>query len=128
MGEFQEHMEKSKAKGLLAKRLYVVISTAGDDTGLMQQHFADHLAYQKSLEVKGVLFAAGPFGDENEEDMGGESLVIYRAANLAEAKGYAEGDPMHKAGARTYRLRPWLVNEGGFTVKVTFSDGGREFT
>jgi hypothetical protein len=30
---------------------------------------------------------------------------------------------MHKAGARAFTVRPWLVNEGGLTIKVSFSDG-----
>lgn len=126
MGEFLDHVEKSKAKGLLAKRLYVVISTVVDPE-LMQQNFEQHLAYQIELEAAGVLFAAGPFGDDNEDGMGGESMIIYRAGSLADAKRHADADPMHKSGAKTARIRPWLVNEGGFTLKVTFSNGGREF-
>ena len=33
---------------------------------------------------------------------------------------------MHASGARTFTLRPWLLNEGMVTMKVTYSDGGRE--
>lgn len=128
MGKFQDHVAASKAKGLLAMQLYVILSTVGDDLDLFQATFAEHLAYQKELEAKGVLFAAGPFADDEEENMAGQSLIIYRARNLAEAKELAANDPMHKVGAKTFRVRPWLVNEGGFTVKVTFSNGGREFT
>ncbi len=30
---------------------------------------------------------------------------------------------MHKAGGRTFEVRPWLINEGNLTLQVTFSDG-----
>lgn len=122
MGAFQEHVDLAKSKGLLAKKLYVVISTLADE-GAAKAVFADHLAYQKHLETDGVLFAAGPFGDDREDGMAGESLIIYRAKDLSQAKGYAAADPMHKSGGRTYRLRPWCLNEGGFNLRVTFSDG-----
>jgi len=49
-------------------------------------------------------------------------MVIIRANSLSEAELVAANDPMHKSGARSYRVRPWLMNEGNFTVKVTYSD------
>ena len=52
-------------------------------------------------------------------------MVIIRAGSLQEAQEIAASDPMHKAGARSFRARPWLLNEGTVTIKVTFSDGGR---
>ena len=42
------------------------------------------------------------------------------------ARAIAEADPMHARGARRYRIRPWLLNEGSLTLRVTYSDGGRE--
>ena len=126
MGDFQDHVDMAKSKGLLAKKLYVILSTAADAEAA-KTVFLEHLEYQKKMESKGVLFAAGPFGDEQEDGMGGESLIIYRAANIAEAKEYAAKDPMHKAGGRTYRVRPWCINEGGFDLHVTFSNGQHQF-
>lgn len=38
----------------------------------------------------------------------------------------AAEDPMHVAGARTFHVRPWLLNEGSMTLRVTYSDGGRK--
>ena len=38
-------------------------------------------------------------------------MVIIRAGSLAEAKEIAASDPMHASGARSYTVRPWLVNE-----------------
>ncbi len=50
-------------------------------------------------------------------------MVIVRAGSLAEARKIAEADPMHARGARTFRIRPWLLNEGSLTVRLTYSDG-----
>jgi hypothetical protein len=33
---------------------------------------------------------------------------------------------MRKSGARSYAVRPWLLNEGTVTIKQTYSDGKRE--
>ena len=48
---------------------------------------------------------------------------MIRARSLAHAKELAASDPMHKAGARSFKVRPWLINEGGLTIKISFSDG-----
>jgi uncharacterized protein YciI len=85
-----------------------------------------HLAFQIGLEKHGIMFGAGPFWNDAEDAWEGEDMVIVRAASLTEAKAIAASDPMHKAAARGYTVRPWLLNEGTLTVKVTFSDGKRE--
>ena len=50
-------------------------------------------------------------------------MVIIRAESLAHAREIAESDPMHAAGARSFTVRPWLLNEGRITVTVDFSTG-----
>ncbi len=123
---WQQHVEKSKDRGLLAKQLYAVMWSPTGGAEAMAKVLPIHLEYQLKLEASGVLFAAGPLADDNEQEMSGDSLVILRAESLAEAKKIAENDPMFTNGAKSFRVRPWLVNEGGVTVKVTYSDGGRE--
>ena len=56
--------------------------------------------------------------------MQGVGLIIYRAESLEAARALAEGDPMHKSGARSFVLRSWLINEGSLTVHVGLSTGG----
>jgi uncharacterized protein len=72
------------------------------------------------------MFGAGPFWDDNEELWEGEGMVIIRAGALAEAKEIAATGPMHSSGARDFKVRPWLMNEGTITVKIRYSDGSRE--
>ena len=87
----------------------------------MQKHLPDHLAYQGKMEAAGHLFLAGPLSDEAGEGMSGNGLIIYRAANLEEAKSFADGDPMHERGIKTYRIRKWLVNEGSLSFGLSLS-------
>ena len=47
---------------------------------------------------------------------------VSTADSLAAAKEIADSDPMHKCGARSYHIRPWLLNEGRITVEMTFSN------
>lgn len=34
-----------------------------------------------------------------------------------------EADPMHACGARRFTVRPWLLNEGTFSVRLFYSGG-----
>ena len=78
------------------------------------------------LERKGIMFGAGPFWADNEVDWNGEGMVVIRAGSLAEAREIAAQDPMHSSGARSFKVRPWLLNEGTLTVKIDYSTGKRE--
>ncbi len=123
-----EHIEKVRARGVLGMQLYVVLTTPAAGLGPVLEHLQEHLAYQKELEARGVMFAAGPFADDAGEQWQGEGMVIIRAGSLAEAQAIAAADPMHRSGARKARVRPWLLNEGMINLKVTYSDGRREIT
>ncbi len=123
---WEAHHELVKEKGLLAKKLYVVLTKPAGSLDAIKANLPEHLDYQLELESNGALFAAGPFADDAETEWEGEGMVILRAESLEEARRLAENDPMHKCGARTFRLRPWMLNEGSITLKVTYSNGSRE--
>ena len=114
------------SRGMLQKQLYAVFTSPANGMGPVMANIEAHLKFQVELEQKGIMFGAGPFWTDDEKEWQGEGMVIIRAASLAEAKAIAETDPMHKSGARTFRVRPWLLNEGTVTIKVTYSDGKRE--
>lgn len=113
------------SKGMLQKQMYVVFTTPTNGLGPVMENLEAHLKFQIDLERRGITFGAGPFWADNEEDWEGEGMVIIRAGSLQEAQDIAASDPMHKSGARSFRVRPWLLNEGTVTIKVTYSDGGR---
>ena len=89
----------------------------------MLENLQRHLDYQESLEQRGVMFAAGPHWSDDEQRWEGEGMVVVRAGSFAEAEAIAQEDPMHASGARRYRVRPWLVNEGTLSVKLNFASG-----
>lgn len=114
------------SRGMLQKQLYAVFTSPTDGMGPVMANIEAHLKYQVELEEKGIMFGAGPFWTDDEAHWAGEGMVIIRAASLDEARRIAEADPMHKSGARSFTVRPWLLNEGTVTVKVRYSDGSRE--
>ena len=107
---------------MLGKRLYVIFSDPTEKGGDRRKIFPTHIAYQLELENKGILFAAGPFVDGRGKSSGA-GMIIIRAKSMAAAKRIADNDPFHKQGYRSYRIRPWIINEGGFSLRVKFSDG-----
>ena len=113
-------------KGMLQKQLYMVHTFPTNGLGPVMANIEPHLKFQVSLEERGIMFGAGPFWDDAEEKWEGEGMVIIRAGSLAEARKIAESDPMHSSGARNFKVRPWLMNEGTVTVKIRYSDGSRE--
>jgi uncharacterized protein YciI len=110
-------------RGFLTKRLYAVFTVPANGLGPVLAVLDEHAAYQVHLEELGVMFAAGPFANDAEDGWDGEGFFIYRADSKEEAIRYAEADPMHSSGARTFRVRTWLMNEGSFRVHINYSTG-----
>ena len=108
---------------MLNKDLYVVFTKPTNGMIPVMENLEEHLKFQVSLEKKGIMFGAGPFWEDNEIDWNGEGMVIIRADSLAQAKEIAETDPMHKSGARSFTVRPWLLNEGTINLSVNYSKG-----
>lgn len=121
MPKWSDYKRTAKERGALALELYAVNTAPSGPDADIPGNLPDHLAYQAKLESEGKLAFAGPVSDPTGEDMNGEGLIIYRAASLDDARALADADPMHKAGARTYTLRRWLVNEGSFSLSVGLS-------
>jgi hypothetical protein len=108
---------------MLNKDLYVVFTTPTNGMGPIMENIEAHLKFQVSLEEKGIMFGAGPFWEDNETDWKGEGMVIIRANSLSAAKEIAASDPMHSSGARSFTVRPWLLNEGTLNIKLNYSKG-----
>jgi uncharacterized protein YciI len=119
----EEVIGVSKARGFLAKQLYVIFTTPTKGIGPVMENLKVHLDYQEQLEKAGIMFAAGPHWTDDEKRWDGEGMVVVRAKSITEATAVAANDPMHISGARSYRVRPWLVNEGTVTVKLGFASG-----
>jgi uncharacterized protein len=120
---WRELVQYSEDHNLLAKRLYVVFSEPTSGIGPIMESLDPHVEYQTRLELDGTMFAAGPLATDDEQSWAGEGMFVYRADSMAQAGTYAEADPMHQSGARTFRVRPWLLNEGTFSVRLYYSGG-----
>lgn len=119
---WNEYKETARSRGALAFELYVVETTPAVAPEKMQATLPRHLAYQKKMEAEGHLFLAGPLSDDTGDQMQGSGLIIYRATSMDQANAFANADPMHSEGCRTFRLRKWLVNEGSPSFATALSD------
>lgn len=108
----------------LRMQLYVVTSIA-KNLDAVKQNLPEHRAYLRELENKDILFGAGPLWTDDGQYFEGDGMLIYRASSVAEAHQLAEADPMHKNGAREFKIRPWLLNDGSITIRVTLSEPQR---
>jgi uncharacterized protein YciI len=117
--EVEKILEASK--GMLQRQLYVILTEPVSGLGPILENIEDHLAFQVDLETRGVMFAAGPIWTDDEKSWTGSGMVVVRAGSRDEAIKIAESDPMHQRGARTFTVRPWLINEGSVTVKLSYS-------
>ena len=111
------------SKGMLQMQLFVVFTTPTNGMGPVMENIEEHLQFQVDLEQRGIMFGAGPFWADDEHTWNGEGMVIIRATSLEHAKEIAATDPMHSSEARSFTVRPWLLNEGRITVAVDFSTG-----
>jgi uncharacterized protein YciI len=114
-------LKYSAEQELLAKPLYLVLSTPAHGLERVLEVADEHIDYQRELESRGVMFAAGPLATLDQQNWEGDGAFVYRADSLATAKAIADADPMHHKGARTYEIRLWLLNEGNLGIEVQLS-------
>lgn len=115
---WRQRIENARAEGLSAREYFVVFTRPAQDREAVQRHLGIHLEYQRELERRGVIVAAGPLSDETGTEWTGRGMIILRAADLQEARAIADADPMHRDGVRRYEILPWLMNEGSFTLSI----------
>jgi uncharacterized protein YciI len=114
-------LKYSAEQNLLAKKLYLVLSTPVNGLDRVREVADEHIDYQRELESCGIMFAAGPLATIDEQYWEGEGAFVYRADSLGAAKTIADADPMHYKGARKYEIRLWLLNEGNLGIEVLLS-------
>lgn len=114
------------SKGMLQRQLYAIFTTPTDGLGPVFAVIEKHLEFQVQLEKDGILYAASPMWTDDEQSWEGEGLVVVKAASRQEAIAIAERDPMHVSGARSFKVRPWLINEG--SVTITLNNSSQNFT
>ncbi len=123
MVAWDSYRQIARERGALAFEVFVAESTPEKPPEEVKKVLPDHLAYVKALETSGKLMLAGPLSNDTGEEMEGAGMLVLRAASMEEARVLAEGDPMHQSGARRFRLRKWLINEGSLTITAGLSSG-----
>ena len=116
-----EERIRELTKGMLRKKLYVVLSKGGATAEQIGAVLPQHLEYMIGLEKKGVLFASGPLSAAQNAPAG-DGLTILRASGTEEARAIASTDPFVVNKLRSFEVREWTLMEGSFGVKVNFSD------
>lgn len=76
-----------------------------DETKKIQ---AGHMAHMRKSHAAKALVVAGPIGDDGEL----RGILIYKTANLEEARRWANEDPAVLAGRLVLEIHPWLVQKG----------------
>ena len=112
---------RAACEGMLQFQLYAIFTKPANGMKPVMEKLEEHLEYQISMEENGILFAAGPFWTDDEQRWQGEGMVVIRAGSLEAAKAIAAKDPMHASGARTFDVRPWLINEGTLILRLNHS-------
>jgi uncharacterized protein YciI len=111
------------SKGMLRKQYYVIFSKPTNGMAPVVANIDDHLEHQCKIEREGILVAAGPNWTDDEKYWDGDGMFVYRASSIEHARELAAMDPMHQSGARSFTVRPWLLNEGSLSVRIDFSTG-----
>jgi hypothetical protein len=107
------------SSAMLQKQLYAIFTTPTAGIGPVLENLEPHLQFQ--VGEQGIMFAAGPLWNDEETEWRGEGIVVVRAQSRDAAIAIAESDPMHKCGARSFTVRPWMINEGSMTFRLDMS-------
>jgi catechol 2,3-dioxygenase len=106
---------------MLNQRLYVGLSKVNMSSPPPPIEVVnEHLKYALQLEAQGVLFAAGPFVDD-EGKMVGDGMFIVRAGSRAEAEAILAKDPIHAGNFRRCTVYGWTLHEGKLNVSIDLS-------
>lgn len=104
-------IERSRRRGMPGDLLFAIFSTPVDGWAPLRPLAAEHVAYVDDLQAEGILFGTGPLCNEDGVHCDGDGLLLVWAASMEGARELADRDPMHRAGVKTYRIRPWILNQ-----------------
>jgi uncharacterized protein YciI len=125
MSAAAEERIRQLTKGMLRKKLYVILSKGGATPDQIGALLPDHLEYMIALERQGVLFASGPLTAAPGQPAG-DGLTVLRVANEDEAQKIASADPFVINKLRSFEVREWTVMEGSLGLRVNLSDQSLE--
>ena len=71
----------------------------------LDQLQSEHIAHKVRMAEAGHLIMNGPCADNGNL----RGISVYKAGSLAEAKAWADEDPMIKIGRLVMEFHPWMV-------------------
>ena len=106
-------------------RLFLMLRKTVDKDDLRRRLDA-HLGWIIEQERSGRIFLSGPVAAKaGPQALNG--LTVLRAADADEAQRIGQEDPLVKAGAVTFEMFEWIVNEGAMSLSITLSDSSIAF-
>ena len=116
------HIVSTRVARMLGTRLYVGISTVRPLAPAPPVDvIKEHLEWAQGLERRGVLFAAGPFVDDDGGILG-DGMFVIRADSAAHAERVFAEDPIHVEGFRRFTVHGWVLHEGTLNISINLSD------
>ena len=118
MAETNSEVEKLKAK-MLKKSYYAMFRTI-EDPSRLPPAMLEHYQWIIGLEKANLVLASGPlFRKDGSQGVG---MTIFRADDFEHAESLAIQDPFVSAGAVSFDIQRWQINEGRVNVSIDFSD------
>ena len=114
---------------LLARDYWLVLSTPASTTTQADigELLQEHVQWLLSLEERQLLLMSGPLLSGPGTGPG-SGVSVLRAADEAQAREIAEGDPFVRAGLRSFVVHRWRLNLGSVSVRVSLGTGRFEWT
>jgi uncharacterized protein YciI len=119
MNDQLENQIAALLQPMIKKTLWAVLSTAKVPSTEMEPHVPEHLKYMHELEVKGHIWASGPFVVPGVTV--GDGLTIFNVATEADARKLMDAEPLTNLGMRSYVIRQWELREGTISIDLLCS-------
>jgi uncharacterized protein len=104
---------------MIKRSLWVVLSTATVSSPQMEPHAPEHLKYMNGLEVRGLLWASGPFVVPGVTV--GDGLTIFNVPTEADVRQLMDAEPLTRLGMRKYQIHKWELREGRISIALLCS-------
>ncbi len=125
IGSARQRVEKGLTRGQCYLCIMRKNESPPEQTKSHDRLRLDHHDFLVDLERREILFAAGPFRDENGQwsTSHGIGMIIVRAKTRGDAEAVAYSEPFTKSGLHTMEVAPWQRNEGTVHISVHLADG-----
>ncbi len=115
-----EKDEINKLKEKMWQRSYYVIFRALVDPSRIPPVMLEHYQWIIGLEKADKVLLSGPL--YKKSDGPGVGMTVLRVDSFEDAEAIAATDPFVIAGAMTFEIERWQINEGRVNMSIDFSD------